>query len=81
METAQRVNLELNTLRHLSWPPKCHLHIPNARTCVPTVEDIGDFPILAFDGHLTANEILDSMIDPDSYIVTSFILSTDSEAM
>ena len=80
METAQCVNLELNTLRYLSWPPKCLLHIPNARTCVPTVEDIGDFPILAFDGHLTAIGIPDSMIDPDS-LVTSFILSTGSEAM
>ena len=44
-------------------------------TYVPTVEDIGDDPIFAFDGQTTAVEIPRSVLDPDT-IGTSFTLST-----
>lgn len=44
-------------------------------TYVPTVEDIGDDPIFAFDGHSTAVEIPASVVDPDR-LGTSFTVST-----
>jgi len=44
-------------------------------TYMPTVEDIGDDPIFAFDGQSTAVEVPRSVVDPDS-LGTSFTIST-----
>jgi len=44
-------------------------------TYLPTVEDIGDDPIFAFDGETTAVEVPRDVVDPDA-LGTSFTIST-----
>jgi len=44
-------------------------------TYLPTVEDIGDDPIFAFDGRTTAVEVPVSVVDPDA-LGTSFTVAT-----
>jgi len=44
-------------------------------TYLPTVEDIGDDPVFAFDGQTTAVEVPPDVVDPDA-LGTSFTIST-----